>query len=590
MCGIAGEIRLVGQKIDPMRLEAMARALKHRGPDGQGIWNEGRVGLVHRRLAIIDLSDGGKQPMQTPDGRFTITFNGEIYNYRDLKKSLEGTYYFRSGSDTEVLLALYALEGEKMLEKIRGMFAFAIWDRDAGKVFFARDRIGKKPFFYHAANDTFTFASELKALGAVEKLEMDPEAVKLFLGLQYVPSPLTGFKNIFSLEPGMCGTWNNGTVELKRYNSFEAKPTSTLSFDEAAQKTRELLDESVRLRLIADVPVGIFLSGGIDSSAVAALVHKQGAKLSSFTLGFDEAQFDERDQAASLAKQFGFDHHAFLAKPEDLLAAADDVIKLYDAPYADSSSLNTWFIAKETRQHVKAVLTGDGGDELFGGYNRYRHYDRAMWLNLLGMGGLAKFYANSRYALTRDVRYKRFAESLDGGYPALFCGAYFQQPEALAFVRSHLKEESILGAMDFDLRSYLPDDLNVKMDRATMAHGLEARSPLLDQELVSFVTALPAKHRFGSKKKALLVEAVKDLLPEEVGMRPKRGFQVPLATWFRGPLRSAFQERCLNSTKLHQFVERKDIEKLLKENDSGSDHGNRLWMLYSLATWLQTYG
>lgn len=591
MCGIAGEIRLTGQKIDSGRLERMAAALALRGPDGQGIWSEGQAGLAHRRLAIIDLSEGGKQPMQTADGRYTITFNGEIYNYKELRAKLfQSGYLFKSQSDTEVLLALYAMEGEKMLEMIRGMFAFAIWDRDTSALFFARDRIGKKPFFYRADANGFLFASELKAIGVVEKLEADPISIKLFLGLQYVPSPLTGFKNISSLEPGMCGTWKDGALSLKKYVLPESP--LTVSFEEAAQEVRQRLDESVRLRLIADVPVGIFLSGGVDSSAVASVVHNQGVKLSSFTLGFEEAKFDERDQAAGLAKEFGFEHHAFVAKPEDLLSIADEVIKHYDAPYADSSSLNTWFIAKETRKQVKAVLTGDGGDELFGGYNRYRYFEKALKIEAMGLGQMAAGAARLAGKITRDARFNRFAETLEGGYAALFCGAYFQQPEALAFVRSRLNSEidPIAAAMDFDLHSYLPDDLNVKMDRATMAHGLEARCPLLDQELVSYVTRLPIKHRFREKPKALLVEAVKDIMPAEIGMRAKRGFQVPLADWFRKELRPAFVERCLNSTKLHAYVERKQVEKLLKQSDRGSDHGNRLWMLYSLATWLELYG
>jgi len=586
------------------RLVAMTRSIEHRGPDGEGIWTEGSAGLAHRRLAIVDLSPTGHQPMVSGDGRYTVTFNGEIYNYQELREQLTANNeQLRSTSDTEVLLALYAREGEKMLEKLRGMFAFAIWDKVEKKLFFARDRIGKKPFFYRVENGAFQFASELKAFdpstsSGQAKLEIDTESIKLFLGLQYAPSPLSGFKNIFSLEPGMCGTWKDGVLEVTKYEKDVAP--SNASFEEAAFEVRNRLEESVRLRLIADVPVGIFLSGGIDSSAVAALVHAQGVKLSSFTLGFDEAKFDERDQAAQLAKHFGFDHHAFLAKPEDLLAIADDVIAHYDAPYADSSSLNTWILARETKKHVKAVLTGDGGDELFGGYRRYGYFDKALSLNHRGLGWFVMNAAWPVWSVNRDPRYHRFAKTLEGlrvsggeGYARLFVGAYFDTPEARAFVAQRFRNDldAIGAAMDFDLHSYLPDDLNVKMDRATMRHGLEARSPLLDQELVSYVTSLPTKYRFTPEKtKALLVGAVKDILPPEVAGRAKRGFQVPLSTWFRGPLRGAFVERCIQSDKLYAFVKREKIDKLLNENDRGSDHGNRLWMLYSLATWLQKYG
>lgn len=580
-----------GRSLDRGLLEASARKIAHRGPDSEGIWIEGPVGLAHRRLAIVDLSPSGAQPMQSSDGRFAVTFNGEIYNYQELRKQLlESGEVLRSASDTEVLLALYAKEGEAMLAKLRGMYAFAIWDKQEQVLFFARDRIGKKPFFYRQDEQGFVFASELKALIG-EREPIDEQAIRLFLGLQYVPSPLTGFKNIFALEPGMCGTWKNGELAIRSY--AEPVQKREVAFDEAAHEVRRILEESVRLRLIADVPVGIFLSGGIDSSAVAALAHQQGVALSSFTLGFDESAFDERDQAASLAKQFGFDHHAFVAKPQDLLAIADEVVMHYDAPYADSSALNTWILARETKQHVKAVLTGDGGDELFGGYRRYRYFAQALGLKKLGLSRIASHVANRAGTLTGDKRFERFAQTLAGGYPELFCGAYFSQPEAVAFISERLNTQldPIAAAMDFDLRSYLPDDLNVKMDRATMRHGLEARCPLLDQELVAYVTSLPVEYRFQRKQiKPLLVEAVQDLLPSEVGKRPKRGFQVPLAAWFRGPLRAAFVERGLESAKVHAYIAKPRIEQLLSENDRGSDHGNRLWMLYSLATWLHKYG
>lgn len=591
MCGIAGLIAKNGRSLDQGRLVAMAGKIAHRGPDGHGLWAEGQAGLAHRRLALVDLSPSGAQPMISDDGRFVVTFNGEIYNYKELREDfLANGGKLRSTSDTEILLTLFAQEGEAMLAKLRGMFAFAIWDKQESRLFFARDRIGKKPFFYKHSEQEFAFASEVKSLVDGES-QIDEQAIRLFLGLQYVPSPLTGFKNIFSLEPGMCGTWKDGILATRSYLERVSKPD--VSFDDAAHEVRRILDESVRLRLIADVPVGIFLSGGIDSSAIAALAHKQGVKLSSFTLGFDEAAFDERDQAAELAKKFGFEHHAFLAKPEDLLAIADEAIEHYDVPYADSSSLNTWILARETKKYTKAVLTGDGGDELFGGYRRYGYFERALQLKKTGFGIPAGFVSRIASDLTGDKRFQRFADTIDGGYASLFCGAYFQQPEALGFIDSHLRKnlDSIGAAMDFDLHSYLPDDLNVKMDRATMRHGLEARCPLLDQELVAYVTSLPTEYRYKKgQTKRLLVESVKDLLPAEIGKRGKRGFQVPLAIWFRGALRNAFVERCVNSSKLHAYIDKERVEKLLSENDRGSDHGNRLWMLYSLATWLEKYG
>jgi asparagine synthase (glutamine-hydrolysing) len=619
MCGIAGEFRTGGQPASKERLAFMSGKIAHRGPDGEGIWIDGHVGFVHRRLALVDLSPGGAQPMRSQDGRYTIVFNGEIYNYQALRKGLEQEgVEFRSTSDTEVLLALFARKGRDMLAELRGMFAFAIWDAQEERLFFARDRIGKKPFFYRWDGKVFAFASEVKAL-TQERVTVDWESVRLFLGLQYVPSPWTGFREIVCLPPGFAGT-----VDRKGLNSplpyddvWKTEPTFTGTVTEAASEVRRLLEEGVRLRLIADVPVGAFLSGGIDSAAVVALASKQmsGQKLQTFTMGFADYGFDERSEAEQLALAFGTEHHAFEAKPGHVAELVDTLVGLYDVPYADSSCLPTWLLARETKPFVKAVLTGDGGDELFAGYRRYEAFARASALNAPGLGWLAINGARVFGSITGDARYPRFAATLQAmartfghGYARLFTGSYFAsedlralcKPEFLsnagmdaeAFVAKHYVEsKGIAGALDFDRRSYLPDDLCVKMDRATMAHGLEARSPFLDQELARFVAKIPWGMLYDRDTlKSLLRRAMKGVVPEEVFMRPKRGFQVPLAAWFRGELRPLFVERCLTeSSPLLTFMQKSAIERLLKENDRGTDHGNRLWMLTVLATWLTTY-
>lgn len=617
MCGIAGFVTRDGRPAEAERLRVMAEKLVHRGPDGQGIWNEGGAGLAHRRLAIVDLSENGAQPMVSADGRYAITFNGEIYNYQELRDQLSSNkYQFRSTSDTEVLLALYAQEGEKMLEKLRGMFAFAIWDTREQKLFFARDRIGKKPFFYREDGDGFAFASEAKALVRPGH-EIDWDAVRLFLGLQYVPSPRTGWKGIQSLPPGHCGEVADGKVSVRRYHAFERTPKLDVSFDEAAQDVRRLLEEAVRYRLIADVPVGVFLSGGIDSSAIACLAAREAKPpLQTFTMGFPSLGHDERGEARSLAVKLGAKHHEFEARPEDALAIADELIGHYDQPYADSSALPVWLLSRETRKSVKAVLAGDGGDELFGGYRRYQYFLKAERLKRLGLAWLGANASWAGYALLRDPRVKRFAamlESMKDGHGAaygdLFTGSYFNrddvkrllvpeffertvEADAGSFVRTQYNELlGVEGALDFDLRSYLPDDLNVKMDRASMSHGLEARAPFLDQELVSYAARLPSEYllRYGEQK-PLLNAALRDLVPNEIFARPKRGFQVPLADWFRNELRSVFVERCLSSdASIAQICRMDEMKKLLNENDKGRDHGNRLWMLLSLSTWLERY-
>jgi asparagine synthase (glutamine-hydrolysing) len=602
MCGIAGLIEAQGRPVNRDRLVGMSAAIAHRGPDGEGLWTNGECGLAHRRLAIVDLSPTGAQPMLSGDGRYAITFNGEIYNYKELRQALEADgVELRSTSDTEVLLELFAREGEAMLGRLRGMFAFAIWDTHDHALFFARDRIGKKPFFYSVRDDEFAFASELPAFAALAKLEPDWSALRLFLGLQYVPSPFTGFSGVSSLPPGHCGTWNEGRIAIRPYTE-SALPRFTGSFEDAAKQVRDLLDEAVRYRLIADVPVGCFLSGGMDSSAIAALMAKHASTpIKTFTMGFPDWQADERTEAETFAKTLGAEHHSFEAKAEDAVALVDRLVDLYAAPYADSSGLPTYLLAQATSQHVKAVMNGDGGDEAFIGYNRYRHFKRAQQWRWLGyIPGLVRFnFGNPK--IKRMLRTMVALRDGDAaGYAEMFTGSYFSEqdmpellnPEFASGTKGMTAKKFIIEhSPDFDRRSYLPDDLCVKMDRATMAHGVEARSPLLDQEVVRFAASLPPEfHTMHGKQKAVLQSAIADLVPEDILNRPKRGFQVPLAAWFRGPLKSLFERRCLtNGSKLEKMCRPEAVRKIFDQHQAGTDHGNRLWMLLVLATWLEKY-
>jgi len=543
-----------------------------------------------------------------------VTFNGEIYNYKQLRHECEECgHVFRSDSDTEVLLHLYARKGEKMLSDIRGMFAFAIWDRSTRRLFVARDRLGKKPFFYRRDAQEFTFASELTALTRDMRPTVDWKAIRVFLGLQYVPAPMTGFTEIECLPPGYAGFLEAGAWRTWKYDDVFAVPPFEGTFEEAKERIMALLEESVRLRLVSDVPVGAFLSGGVDSSAIVALMTRYAVKpVSTFTMGFPSMGFDEREEAAKFAKQLGTDHHSFEIKSAHAAETLDTLVDLYAAPYADSSALPTWMLARETAKHVKVVLTGDGADELFAGYHRYAHFVRALWLAKHGAVFVTP-WLDMTGQLMKDARLVRFGRMLyaahkspQRGYASLFTGAYFSQLEesfllqkdfadttanmsAEPWMLERLQEgDPLTAALAFDRSSYLPDDLNVKMDRATMAHGLEARSPFLDQELVRFVASLPTEWLLRrGQGKYILKEALKQVLPKEVLSRKKRGFQVPLARWFRTELRPLFVERCIApASPLHQMCNPKAIEYLLQANDTGTDHGNRMWMLMTLSTWL----
>lgn len=610
MCGIAGIITKNGTPPDEGMLRRMTSTLAHRGPDGEGVWVVPGAGLGHRRLAIIDLSETGAQPMHSSDGRFSIIYNGELYNYKELRKEFGSRgSVFRSTSDTEVLLESYRYFGRDCVKHLRGMFAFAIWDSEKKELFFARDRIGKKPFFYRTLpNGDIAFASELKALLPLAHAPVDACAIRLFFGLQYVPSPRTGYEGIYSLPPGYRGFANASGVRTELYNDW--KDVTPAMEGSAEEMIRRLLEEAVKARLQADVPVGAFLSGGIDSAAVVAFASKHvSSPIRTFTMGFPETYMDERAEARHLADYFHTDHTEFEAKPEDLLALGPEIIAQYDAPYADSSALPLWLLARATAKEIKVVLTGDGGDELFGGYRRYMAYAQALGLSKLPVLPPALLAAGQ---FVPDPDLMRMGETVfhavnDPGraYGELFTGSYFPTSRSsiltdefrhatsscdpVHFINDRMKGEGkpLERAMRFDLDSYLPDDLNVKMDRATMAFGLEARAPFLDHFLVGFALGLPLKTKVNhGNTKVVLKRSLKGILPAEVLKRRKRGFQVPLARWFRGPLAAHWKERCLApSSKLAEYVDLKQAEQLFRENER-TDHGNRMYMLYALSEWL----
>ncbi|MCW1891725.1 MAG: asparagine synthase (glutamine-hydrolyzing) [Candidatus Uhrbacteria bacterium] len=617
MCGIAGIVTKNGAPPGEGDVRCMTDALAHRGPDGGGVWIDAGIGLGHRRLAIIDLTDRASQPMRSGDGRWHVTYNGEIYNYIELRDICEKKgSTFRSTSDTEVVLEMFRHFGSECVKQFRGMFAFAIWDRDERKLFFARDRIGKKPFFYRTLTDgSFAFASEMCALRALEPVTIDEGAIRLFFGLQYVPSPYTGFTEISGLPAGSCGWVDHGSLRIASYHDWSE--VSTIPRGDVVQDIRALLDESVRIRLRSDVTVGAFLSGGIDSTAMVAIAQQHLDRgMRTFTMGFPSIYMDERAEARKTAAYFGTDHQEFEARPEDLIQLAESMIALYGGPYADSSALPVMLLAREVAREVKVVLVGDGGDELFGGYRRYQAFQTAKNLSHIpGSASVLPLLLRATGAVRHDPRFARMAETVratcsdaNRAYGELFCGSYFGTKDAnrvlqpdflerqvnadpIAYICAKMGKEGhpLARAMRFDLESYLADDLNPKMDRATMAYGLEARAPLLDQQLVAYALRLPVEDRlrYGQGKVALK-RALKGLVPDEVLHRPKRGFQVPLAEWFRTRLDSYWKDRCLDpSSPLHAYVKPEEAARLFDENMRGTDHGNRLWMLLSLAVWLE---
>ncbi len=595
-------------------LRRMTQLLAHRGPDGEGIWTGEGVGLGHRRLAIIDLSATGAQPMKSSDGRYVISYNGEIYNFRELRNELESAgATFRTPSDTEVIMESYRRWGKEGLRRLRGMFAFAIWDMERKELFFARDRIGKKPFFYRTlADGTFAFASEIKALLAAEPAQMDEGSLRLFFGLQYVPAPRTGFNGIFNLPPGHCGVVKDGRITIERYHVWTPEQVT-----DPHQEIRARLEDATVARLVSDVPVGAFLSGGVDSAAIVAFASKHVSHpLQTFTMGFPDTGLDERNEARAIATHFKTNHMEFEAHPGDLSRLAEQLVAQYDAPYADSSALPLVLLAEQTAQQIKVVLTGDGGDEVFGGYRRYGWFEAAGRIKQRGLIWPAIGVAWMAWMVKRDPRSRRLAQTLEGirrsygqGYADLFTGSYFGRDDVPSLLQSDFQQATdqddatdwimsqydeslgVAGALSFDLTSYLPDDLNVKMDRATMAYGLEARSPFLDPSVVSLGLGLPLKERVNrGKTKIALKRALKGVVPEPTLSQKKRGFQVPLAAWFRGPLKEYWKERCLDPHgPLSRIVQLDAARRLLEENDRGADHGNRLWMLLSLSLWLSSH-
>lgn len=616
MCGIAGFLLTEGEA-QVAQVRAMCDAIRHRGPDDEGYYVSGGCGIGMRRLSIIDLSTG-HQPIANEDGSVRVVFNGEIYNHQELRRNLQAQgHRFTTASDTEVLVHLYEQEGVEGLPKLRGMFAFAIWDARRRSLLLVRDRFGKKPLYYSTGPDGLFFASELKCLHALGVPgQLDEDALKLYFQFSYIPDPASPFRNIRKLMPG---TWLIFTADGQRRSGRywrlpppASSPSPDLTREQACRRIRECFDEAVRIRMIADVPLGAFLSGGIDSSLVVASIAEQSSEpVKTFSIGFKEQAFNELDYARLVARKYHTDHHEIVVDP-DSVSLVRKLIGHFDEPFGDSSAIPTFIVSEFAARHVKVALSGDGGDELFGGYESFFAIDRLRWLDRVpqslrsAASSLAGFLPYSAYG-KNFLRMCSRPNPLERYFELNYCHYYLRRemlrpgwmlPSNEAFYRSAFPDALLAGnqdiltqAMYFEATAKLAGDMLVKVDRMSMAASLEVRCPLLDHQLAALAASVPHAWKMrNGKGKRILLEALGHRLPPELLNRPKKGFGVPLANWFRGPLREFLWDHLTSPAFLGRgIVSEGFLRHLLEEHDRGRrDNSHWLWWLLVLELWFRS--
>jgi asparagine synthase (glutamine-hydrolysing) len=615
MCGIAGIVST--SRPDVGLVHRMCDVIAHRGPDGSGFHDDDHAALGMRRLAIIDVA-GGRQPVANEDGSVVAVFNGELYNFAELRAGLIARgHRLRSDGDSECLVHLYEEYGAELVHRLRGMFAFAIWDTRREQLLLARDRVGKKPLYWSADGTSLRFGSELKCLvqdPAVSRT-LDLVAMHHYLTYQYVPAPWSIYEGISKLPPGHLLVWRAGQAKVRPYWRLDFTPRAVTDEGAEAQRLRDLLLDAVRVRMVSERPLGAFLSGGIDSSAVvAAMAMSSGERVKTFSIGFDDPEFDERDHARAVADRYGTEHHELVVNPR-ALAVLPDLAWHFDEPFADSSAIPSFYVARMSRERVTVILNGDGGDESFGGYRRYVYLARLGRLpvaplcrpSLARLG--AGMAAGRRPGSARDRAGRALqllGEPVSRRYGRLMARFSPEQKAALYTdaVRDHLagvdsgrlldeefarsRADTAVGrAIDADVHTYLPGDLLVKADLTTMANSLEARSPFLDHVLMEWAAGLPTRLKLrGDTTKYLLRRAVSPWLPPQLSGRPKRGFGVPLGSWLRGDLRDLAHDVLTDGTARSRGLFRPDaVAALLRAHDEGTDHASRIWALIQFELW-----
>lgn len=627
MCGFAGFLRSTAvPNRDAHRewLENMGQAIIHRGPDAGGVFLDDHIGLVHRRLSIIDLSDAGTQPMKSASGRYIIAFNGEIYNFREIRKELEAEgRIFTTGTDTEVLLQLFERKGFRCLDDLNGMFALAIWDTRTQEVFLARDRLGKKPLYYYESGSHFAFASEIKSLLKLPFLQRQVrhDAIKDFFVYQYIPDPKTIYSNVHKLPPGHWLKTNGKNTELHQYWDVSFAPAVPRKIQDIEEGLYELIDDAVRLRMISDVPLGAFLSGGVDSSAIVGLMAGQSERpVTTCSIGFDSERFDEVKYAQQVARQFKTDHHEFTVR-ENVADNLAGIARFFDEPFADPSFVPTYFVSQLARQKVTVALAGDGGDENFAGYSKYRTDQVENRLRCLFPGpfrrsifpGMAQIAGSVNNPILRKAQSLLGTLALEPDQAFFRTNCFFRQSVWDDLVRGKFKQDTEgydpaeitrqhyhqadsddhLGRILYtDIKTYLPGDILVKVDRMSMANSLETRAPLLDYRVVEYAAQIPSALKLhGKEKKYVLKRAFSKKLPDDILYRKKMGFSVPLADWLRNEIRPIAETLLLNpESGLSQYFDRQGIQRLwLKHQNGDSQYTQELWSLLAFELWWQQY-
>jgi asparagine synthase (glutamine-hydrolysing) len=624
MCGIAGFTQFSGKMGDKNTLKQMGNAILHRGPDAGGEYLDDMVGLAHRRLSIIDLSEAGNQPMYSHDKQYVIVFNGEIYNFLALRAELSNQGYpFQTEGDTEVILALYATYDSACLDKLNGMFAFALWDIKKQSLFIARDRIGKKPLYYLQHEGKFAFASEIKALLTLPDVprEIRLDAVYDFFAYQYVPDPKSIFTHIHKLPPGHYMTVDAKGIEITQYWDVSFKHTSTTSEVELTEKLRELATHCTKQRMISDVPLGAFLSGGVDSSGVVAMMAMNSVTpVKTCSIGFDEEKFNETEFAKEVAEQYHTEHYEFTVH-QNVADSLEKIVAYFDEPFADPSLVPTYFVSELARQQVTVAIAGDGGDEVFAGYEKYttdatENKLRSMFPLFLRKSvfpKLANVLAKSNTTLCRKGKSLLTSLSQDPAMGFYTTNSQIDDRQWDKLIRADVKAElngyhpskltvdaynqadgpdHLSKILYTDMKTYLPGGILVKVDRMSMANSLEVRAPLLDKDILEFAATVPSAMKFkNGEKKHILKEAFKPMLPDEILYRKKMGFSVPLASWFRNEIKDIAQQHLLEQAQgLKTIFNHAYIKTLWDEHQSkNADHSSLLWSMLMFEMWWVKY-